>query len=83
MIEVVFGAVTVLAARGVESAVLKWMLSRAVARMITPVPGVRILVAAEPVEFHKGIDGLAAVVRQSLGLDPFARWYSGRSERIG
>ena len=28
--------------------------------------------AAEPVDFRMGIDGLAAVVQQALGLDPFA-----------
>ncbi len=39
--------------------------------MITPAPSARILVAAQPVDFRKGIDGLAAVVPQVLGLDPF------------
>ena len=34
--------------------------------MITPAPSVRILVAAEPVDFRKGIDGLAAVVQGVL-----------------
>jgi len=28
-------------------------------------PGVRILLAAEPVDFRKGMDGLAALVQQS------------------
>jgi len=39
--------------------------------MITPAPSARILVAAQPVDFRKGIDGLAAVVQEALGLDPF------------
>jgi transposase len=39
--------------------------------MITPAPSVRILVAAEPVDFRKGIDGLAAVVQEVLDRDPF------------
>jgi transposase len=29
-------------------------------------PGVRILLAAEPVDFRKGMDGLAALVQQAL-----------------
>jgi transposase len=35
-------------------------------------PGVRILLAAEPVDFRKGMDGLAALVQQALRADPFA-----------
>jgi transposase len=31
----------------------------------------RILVAIEPADFRKGIDGLAAVCRHRLGEDPF------------
>jgi transposase len=40
--------------------------------MMAPPSGVRILVAAQPVDFRKGIDGLAAVVQEVLRLDPFA-----------
>ena len=39
--------------------------------MMAPPSGVRILAAAQLVDFRKGIDGLAAVVQQALGLDPF------------
>ena len=39
--------------------------------MITPATRVRILLAARPVDFRKGIDGLAAVVQEALALDPF------------
>jgi transposase len=35
-------------------------------------PGVRILLAARPVDFRKGMDGLAALVQQALHADPFA-----------
>jgi transposase len=35
-------------------------------------PGVRILLAARPVDFRKGMDGLAALVQQGLRADPFA-----------
>jgi transposase len=34
-------------------------------------PGVRILLAAQPVDFRKGMDGLAALVQQALQADPF------------
>ena len=40
--------------------------------MIAVPPGVRILLAAEPVDFRKGMDGLAALVQQVLRTDPFA-----------
>ena len=33
-------------------------------------PQMRILVAVEPVDFRKGIDGLAALCRQALSSDP-------------
>jgi transposase len=35
-------------------------------------PGVRVLLAAEPVDFRKGMDGLAALVQRALRADPFA-----------
>jgi transposase len=34
--------------------------------------GVRILLATRPVDFRKGMDGLAALVQQALRADPFA-----------
>ena len=40
--------------------------------MIAVPPGVRILLATEPVDFRKGMDGLAALVQQALRADPFA-----------
>ena len=39
--------------------------------MIVPASGVRVLIATKPVDFRKGMDGLAAVVRESLGADPY------------
>jgi transposase len=39
--------------------------------VITVPPGVRILLAARPVDFRKGMDGLAALVQQALRADPF------------
>jgi len=54
--------------------------------MMVPPSGVRVLVAAQPVDFRKGIDGLAAVVQEALGLDPFAGdvfvFRSKRADRV-
>jgi transposase len=40
--------------------------------MIQLTPQMRLLVALEPVDFRKGIDGLGAVCRQRLEQDPFS-----------
>lgn len=40
--------------------------------MIAVMPQMRLLVAVEPVDFRKGIDGLAAVCRQRLQTDPMS-----------
>lgn len=40
--------------------------------MIQITPQMRILLAVEPVDFRKGIDGLVGVCRQSLRSDPFS-----------
>ena len=40
--------------------------------MILVPPGVRILLATRPVDFRKGMDGLAALAQQALRADPFA-----------
>jgi transposase len=40
--------------------------------MIQLTPHMRILVATEPADFRKGIDGLARVCREALGRDPFS-----------
>jgi transposase len=34
-------------------------------------PGVRVLVATKPVDFRRGADSLAALVREELRHDPF------------
>ncbi len=39
--------------------------------MLQLTPQSRIFLATEPVDFRKGIDGLAAVCRQRLGDNPF------------
>jgi transposase len=40
--------------------------------MIVPPTSVRVLVATKPVDFRKGMDGLAALVQEELKADPFS-----------
>ena len=42
--------------------------------MIQITPQMRILVAVDPVDFRRGIDGLARLCREVLDSDPFAGW---------
>ena len=40
--------------------------------MIQMTPQMRLLVAVEPVDFRRGIDGLARVCRETLSADPYS-----------
>ena len=40
--------------------------------MIALPSGVRVLIATSPVDFRKGMDGLAALVQETLKADPFS-----------
>ena len=40
--------------------------------MIGPTGAVRVLVATKPVDFRKGAEGLAALVRETMQADPFS-----------
>src|SRR3954452_8401902 len=40
--------------------------------VIGPTGAVRVLMATRPVDFRKGVDGLAALVRETMGADPFS-----------
>ena len=40
--------------------------------MIAVPAGVRVMVATKPVDFRRGADGLVALVRETLGQDPFS-----------
>jgi transposase len=43
---------------------------------------VRVMLATRPVDFRKGMDGLAALVRDAMGADPFSGTvYVFRSKR--
>ena len=59
------------AARGGRQAVGQGVARREGAGVILPGGPLRIFVATRPVDFRKGMDGLAAVVQQQLRLDPF------------
>ena len=39
--------------------------------MIVPSSGVKVLIAMKPVDFRKGMDGLAALVHETLGANLF------------
>ena len=39
--------------------------------MIVASNGVRVMVATRPVDFRKGMEGLAVLVREAMGGDPF------------
>ena len=40
--------------------------------MIGPSGGVKVMLATKPVDFRKGAEGLAALVREHMGADPFS-----------
>ena len=40
--------------------------------MIGPTGAVRVMVATQPVDFRKGAEGLAALVRETMAADPFS-----------
>ena len=46
--------------------------------MIGPTGAVRVLVATKAVDFRKGAEGLAALVRETMQADPF----SGAADRV-
>lgn len=54
--------------------------------MIGPTGAVKVLVATKPVDFRKGAEGLAALVREQMGADPFGGtvfvFRAKRSDRI-
>jgi transposase len=51
--------------------------------MIQTTPSMRILAAVEPVDFRRGIDGLAAICRQQLERDPMNGWAFVFRNRLG
>ena len=41
-------------------------------KVIGPSGALRVMVATKPVDFRKGAEGLAAIVREAMGSDPFS-----------
>jgi len=39
--------------------------------VITPRPGLKVVVAAQPIDFRKGVHGLVALVAEALKADPY------------
>ncbi|WP_233559839.1 IS66 family insertion sequence element accessory protein TnpB [Oleomonas cavernae] len=51
--------------------------------MIGPAGAVRVMVATRPVDFRKGAEGLAALVREEMKADPFSGTvYVFRARRV-
>jgi transposase len=54
--------------------------------VIGPSGAVRVMLATRPVDFRKGMDGLAMLVREQLGADPFCgtvfAFRSRRADRL-
>jgi len=51
--------------------------------MIQITPQMRVMVAIEPADFRKGIDGLAQVCKDVLRHDPFSGWVFVFSQPAG
>ncbi len=49
--------------------------------MIVPPTNVRVLIATKPVDFRRGIMGLAAIVEAEFKSDPFSATFVFRSKR--
>ena len=73
IIELEIDGVTVRVGRGAEAktvaAVIRALEGR---RVIGPTGAVRVMVATKPVDFRKGAEGLAALVRETMQADPFS-----------
>lgn len=39
--------------------------------MITPRPGLKVVLATQPIDFRKGVHGLVALVAEALKADPY------------
>jgi transposase len=61
-------------------------LQRMIGGMLIPPGQIRVLVATKPVDFRKGMDGLAALVKEQLKSDPFSGmifcFRSKRADRV-
>lgn len=53
--------------------------------MIGPGLALKVLIAIKPVDFRKGMDGLAALVQAELGAEPFSGvvYLGGEGQKVG
>jgi transposase len=72
VIEVEIDGVTVRVGRGAETKTVATVLRIEGRRVIGPTGAVRVLVATKPVDFRKGAEGLAPLVRETMKADPFS-----------
>src|SRR5437588_672271 len=71
-IEISVGIATVRIRGAIDTRSLAAVLKALKVRVIVPPTSVRVLVATKPVDFRKGMDGLAALVQEQLRADPFS-----------
>ena len=50
--------------------------------MVGRTGAVRVMVATEPVDFRKGAEGLAALVRETIGAGPFSGCIPRQPDRV-
>src|ERR1700722_11932006 len=90
-IEIVIGAIKVRVPGGAEARDVEAVLRGSVCQlmsggMLIPPGPIRVLVATKPVDFRKGMDGLAALVKEQLKADPFSGvifcFRSKRADRV-
>ena len=73
MIEVEIDGVTVRVGRGADAKTVDGGAACVEGRrVIGPTGAVRVMVATKPVDFRKGAEGLAALVRETMAADPFS-----------
>ena len=79
-IELDIGGVRVRIGAGAKASIVSAVIRRVEGDLVIgPTGTVRVMVATKPVDFRKGMDGLAALVREAMGADPFC----GRSTCSG
>ena len=67
------GGVTVRVGRGAEAKTVAAVIHALKASLVIgPTGAVRVMVATRPVDFRKGAEGLAALVREEMRSDPFS-----------
>jgi transposase len=87
LIEVEIAGVTVRVGRGADAKTVAAVVRAFEGRdMIGPTGAVRVLVATRPVDFRKGAEDLAALVRDQMQADPFSGavyvFRAKRSDRV-